>query len=137
MVSKNLIVSTLPNIYKCVDFSFKVQVMNGQNIITESSAMRSNINIVKFSPDGSRIAIGLENGDVMEFDYKNRKYKLLMKLHDSVKFLEFYKISPDVPYQNGLYIILHDFRLSHCKSFSFSQIIRPMFRFQFFMSAVF
>lgn len=77
--------------------------MNGQNIITESNGMRSTIKIVRFSPCGNRIAFGLENGDVMEFDFKNRKYKLLMKLHDSVKFLEFYKIATDVPYQNGWY----------------------------------
>lgn len=71
----------------------KVQVMNGHNLIMESERMESPIKAVRFSLCGNKIAVGLENGDIMEFDFKARRYETLMKLHDSVVLLKYFNTS--------------------------------------------
>ncbi|KAK4883286.1 hypothetical protein RN001_006605 [Aquatica leii] len=78
-----------------VDSSNKVQILNGYNLITESDRLQSPIKVVRFSLCGNKVAIGLENGDVNEFDYKNRHYETLMKLHDSVVLLKYFNTAND------------------------------------------
>lgn len=78
-----------------VNTTNRVQVMNGHSLIIETDRMRSPIKAVRFSLCGNKIAIGLENGDIMEFDYKNRHYEILMSLHDSVVLLKYFSAVKD------------------------------------------
>lgn len=86
--------SSIPRI-AAVNASNVIQIMNGHNLLIESKRMPSPIKVIRFSLCGNKIAMGLENGDVIEFDFKNRLYKTLMKLHDSVVLLKYFNISKE------------------------------------------
>ncbi|KAF5270299.1 hypothetical protein FQA39_LY08410 [Lamprigera yunnana] len=84
----------------------KVQIMNSYNLIIESERLQSPIKAVRFSLCGNKVAIGLENGDIIEYDYKDRHYETLMNLHDSVVLLKYFNTATNSTYLSPSEFIL-------------------------------
>ncbi|KAF5308658.1 hypothetical protein FQR65_LT06119 [Abscondita terminalis] len=85
-----------------VNSTNRVQIMRGYLLISECERMESPIKVVRFSLCGSKLAVGLENGNVHEYDYRSRQYEILMKLHDSVVLLKYFDTANDAAYQLSL-----------------------------------
>lgn len=66
----------------------KIQILNDDNLLTETGEISSQVHVICFMPHGDKIVYGLRNGDVNEFDLKTRKTECVFSLEAAVVFLE-------------------------------------------------
>lgn len=66
----------------------KIQILNGEKLLTETYEIPEQVRGIRFSPDGDKIVYGLASGEVFEFNVKTRKTELILNLKEAVLFLE-------------------------------------------------
>lgn len=65
----------------------RLQILNGFNILNETSKINGEVITMCFCPCGNKIVYGLHNGCVIEYEIKTKSLKEVMRLKSSITYL--------------------------------------------------